>query len=168
MKVLSAVLYMVCYITLCAAKAHSVGEIQPACQIVQRTVLDTCLGTRTNLNWNGDLFEEKKQFESTLHYIIWILSEWCVMIEGMHDLHAQDSSLLKEWIQSPGAANCLDTCYFSISIHFFPFSCGRLCVALMFLPDFRCGLCEGQIILWELFCLKPLFQPKQTGWDKKE
>lgn len=29
---------------------------------------------------------------------------------------------------------------------------------------FRCG----RIILWELFCLKPLAQPKQTGGDKSE
>lgn len=48
--------------------------------------------------------------------------------------------------------------------------CRRLCLALMFLPDFRCGLWtfKGQIILWELFCLKPLVQPKQTRGDKRE
>lgn len=52
---------IVSYITLCSAtKAHSAGEIQSACQIVQtRTVLDACLGTHTTLNQNGDLFEEK-------------------------------------------------------------------------------------------------------------
>lgn len=47
-------------------------------------------------------------------------------------------------------------------------SCRRLCAPLVFLPDLRCGLYKGQIILLELFCPKPLVRPTQTRGDKGE
>lgn len=137
----------------------------------------------TDLNWNSDLYKEKSVWLNLawhhLNIIRMMCDDWrpraCLTcmhtqkpLQGFLSLFKRnefshlDRLLLTVWTLAVSQSGLVFPPLHNLC------SCRRLCAALVFQPDLRCGICKGQIILWELFCLKPLVQPKQTEGDKRE
>lgn len=104
--------------------------------------------------------------------------KWFVMVEG-YTWARNHRNLCKDSFLEMNSVTCTSSCelfrhlpFLSLDALFHPIhnlcSCSRLFAALVFQPALWCGLCKEQITLRELYCLKLLVQPKQTGEDKRE
>lgn len=85
------------------------------------------------------------------------------MTEGMHAELAHARARART--HAGEAGELLDVCCFlQLNPFFVPptqflYRAGDYVRLSCFLPDFKCGLCKRQIILWDLFCLKTLLGP---------
>lgn len=104
--------------------------------------------------------------------------KWFVMVEG-YTWARNHRNVCKDSFLETNSVTCTSSCelyryltILSLDALFRPIhnlcSCSRLFAALVFQPALWCGLCKEQITLRELYCLKLLVQPKQTGEDKRE